>query len=164
MTTYEAARPWTAALYPIGAALIVAPVVQLAAAHTPLQPDLEGWRFSATQVLFSLLPTIILGAFTCMGTAALLGQRAALRALGLAALIAVPIGLALLGDFVLSFLQLRADVAKEHQAAFTNAAIRALVLGILSTLTALALGVSALRSSRRRGFTRDGDVRLVVGR
>ncbi len=126
------------------------PLLDALARTWPLRLTEVGWRFGATGIVLNTLITPLLGIFIAIAVAAFLGHRPAVRVMSilcwvLAGLLALSIGM-----FVLDSLQVRGEVAAQNRGQFTAPTTKAIILGVLSMIVSIWLGVSGFRSTRKR--------------
>jgi len=135
-------------LYPVGALLILAPLADVLAAAWPLRVGEAAWRFGAFGLEFQAILLQVLGFALLLGTSALLGQRALLRGVSVAALLAA-IGLCFgVTRFVMDYRELH-GLLDQAAARFDSSAFRAVLSAVLA--------VPVLTSLGGRGFVASGE-------
>jgi hypothetical protein len=144
-------------LYPLGTALVLFPLTDIAAKLLPLQAGNLQWRFASIGLVASSLAVLLLGLGVLSFTAALHENRLLLRSLGAVSYWLAAILFAALALFVLDFLQLRGGLAERAmEPALRRAAAAALIAGLLSMFALIGLGGAAWAASRvvSRNFAR----------
>ena len=136
------------ALYSVGLLLAFVPLTDLALRTYPPQFGTLQWRFATTGLLLGNYGTLVLGVSLIGLTAALLGDRGILRAVGAAALVMGVITLAMLVLFALDAVQLRQLVNANVQHQVSTASAQAAVTGLLGTVAWFVIGRSAMTASR----------------
>ncbi len=129
---------------------MLTPLLDVLARTWPIRITEVGWRFGATGIVLNTLVTPLLGIFIAIAVASLLGHRPAVRVLSIlcwviAGLLAISVGM-----FMLDSLQVRGEVATQNRGQFTAPTTKAIILGIVSTIVVVWLGVSGFRASRGR--------------
>jgi hypothetical protein len=136
-------------LYPLGAALVLFPITDIAAKLLPLQAHNLQWRFASVGLVASSLAVLLLGLGVLSFTAALRENRLLLAFIGTISYWLAAILLVALGLFVLDFLQLRSGLADSAmEPALRRAAAAALISGLLSMFALIGIGGAALAASR----------------
>ena len=135
-------------LYAVGLMLVLVPILDLALRSYPPQFGTLQWRFATTGLLLGNYGTLILGASLIGLTAALLGDRGILRAVGTGALIMAVVTLALLVLFALDAVQLRQLVTATVQRQIGLSSAAAAVTGVLGTVAWFIIGRNAMAASR----------------
>jgi hypothetical protein len=151
-------RRVVAALYPVAALLILAPVVDLAGAVLPPRLAEVTWRFGTFGLFANALLTPVLGLTLLVIATILQGRRGATRVLAVVlALLAV---LLLIGTvlFALDFVQLRGTVAAQAKQSYDVAALKALIDALLTCIVTGWLARIAFAASPRA--TRGGQERV----
>lgn len=148
-TERNAVKAYAGALYPLATAVAVFPLADIVARLIPLQLGNVQWRFGAVGlVLGGSLVMMMLGLGLFGFTASEREHRGVLGPLAITAFaIAGAIFLALM-LFALDTIQLRPIVRPEVKPAMRNAAVSAVVGGILSIAGFTAIGLGALRARR----------------
>lgn len=144
----ETLSRYVRALYPVGLLLVTVPVVDLVLRSLPPQFGTLQWRFATVGLLLGNYGTLILGAALVGLTAALLGERGVLRAVGIGALVMAVFTLAVLVLFALDALQLRGLVAPAVKRQVGLSAAGAAVTGLLGAATWFLVGRAAMNASR----------------
>lgn len=135
-------------LYAVGLLLVVVPLVDLILRASQTEIGTLNWRFGTVGLLFGNYGTIILGASLIGLTAAILGDRGVLRAVGGAALVMAVFTLALLVLFGLDAVQLRQLVAYNIKRQVGISSLGAAVTGVLGTIVWFLIGRGAMAASR----------------
>lgn len=149
--------------YVVAALLVLVPLADALARTWPLRLGDERWRFGTLGILLNAMVTPLLGTFLAAVIAAVLEQRRALRSLAALTLVGAALSLAAIPAFGLDYLQLRAGVTAEAMSGFDASARKAIVIGLVSGLATLVVGVAAWRAaSRTRPSRTDTDVGLVL--
>ncbi len=136
------------ALYPVGLMLMLVPVVDLVLRSLPPQFGTLQWRYSATGLFLGNYGTLILGVALIGFTAALIGDRGILRAVGVGSLIMAVVTLAILALFGLDAIQLRQLVAVNLKTQVATSAAGAAFTGLLGTMAWFLMGRAAMTASR----------------
>lgn len=136
------------ALYSVGLLLVLVPLVDVTLRSIPPQFGTLQWRFAALGLLLGNYGTLVLGVGLIGFTAALLGDRGVLRAVGVASLIMAVVTLALLVLFALDAVQLRQLVAINVKRQVAVSAAGAAVTGLLGTTAWFLIGRGAMAAAR----------------
>lgn len=136
------------ALYLVGLLLVFVPLMDLLLRSFPPQFGTLQWRFATTGLMLGNYGTILLGTGLIGLVAALVGDRGALRALGMVALVMAVVTLAVVLLFALDTLQIRRLAAANYKRPITLSAAGALFTGVFATLVWGVLGRAALVASR----------------
>lgn len=150
MLSEENLSRYVRALYPVGLLLLTVPLVDLVLRSLPPQFGTLQWRFATVGLLLGNYGTLILGVALIGFTAAFLGERGILRAVGMGALIMAVFTLAILVLFALDALQLRGLVAANVKRQVGLSAGGAAITGVLGALTWFLVGRAAMTASRGR--------------
>jgi hypothetical protein len=135
-------------LYPLGALLVLVPLVDLMLRVSPPQFGTLQWRFASAGLFFGNLGTVLLGVGIVGLAAAITGQRRLLRGLSFVALAMAVTLLALLVLFALDAIQIRRLANANFKRAVLLSSIGALFTGAMGTLTLFVLGRAGLNASR----------------
>lgn len=148
MLSEENLLRYVRALYSVGILLVLVPLVDLSLRAFPAQFGTLQWRFATIGLLLGNYGTLVLGVALIGFTAAMLGDRGILRAVGAAALIMAVVTLALLVLFALDAVQLRqlVAVAAKRQVGLSSAG--AAITGLIGTMAWFLIGRGAMAASR----------------
>ena len=150
MTTERTAvNAYARALYPLALAVAIFPLADMVARLVPIHLGNAQWRFGAVGLVLSgSLVMMMLGLALLGFTASEHAHRKVLGPLAVAAFAIVGAILVALILFALDAIQLRPIVRPEVRTAMRNAAISAIVGGLLSITGFTAIGLAALRARR----------------
>jgi hypothetical protein len=132
----------TAALF-VGVSLI--DIVTLA---WPLNPGVVAWRFGTLGAASNYILTTFFGVVLACWSASYFAHLRTLRVLAVLSIVAAVVLAVLLGDFVLSSLQLRNAVPQVEEAAFRIGTGKATVKYLFFSLAFLLTGIFSWRSAR----------------
>ncbi len=142
-------RPLLKAIYPMGALLVVAAVLDPVVRTYPFQPTVLSWRFGAVGLFSDSMVGVLFGLGWLVAGAAILQQRRALQLLS-ALTLAFGIGLAvIIGVFSLDALQIRAGAAPGFKPALDASVMKALLMMGLTVPVAIVAGVAGWKSSKQ---------------
>ena len=148
MLSEENLLRYVRALYSVGLLLLIVPLVDLTLRALPPQFGTLQWRFSTVGLLLGNYGTLILGVSLIGLTAALLGDRGVLRAVGVGALIMAVVTLAMLVLFGLDAVQLRQLVAVNVKRQVGLSSLGAAITGLIGTVAWFLVGRGAMTASR----------------
>lgn len=147
-------RPVLMAVYPVAALLVLVPTIEVTAGAWPFQPSELSWRFGVGGIALKTVVTPLLGLLLAMVAGALLEHRRAVRALSVLCFLAA-LGTTMVAVFfALDFLQLRGMVEPRMRQGMTVASGTALLMAVMVTPAALALGMGGWKATRRAGAAR----------
>lgn len=162
------ARPWLLGLYGLGALLVAQPLLEVISAAWPLRFGEVGWRFGVIGSFLQLVTTFVVGIAVIMLAAYLLRHRLVVRAVGVAALVAVGLFILAAAGFALDYIQLRRMVRPDLVQSFDMTSMRAGLTTLLSIVALAVLGYTGIMVSRvpaaRRVTRREAGEGLIVGR
>ncbi len=149
-------RPLGWCLHSLGALLIVAPLLDLAAGVAALNPDQMSvpWRFGVAGLLSGALVLPLLGFGLMLVATAILEQPRLSLLLGVKTAVLAIAVLAILVVFGLDALQLRAQVVMGARRAFDMASLKALLTYGFEAVVLTVLSVNAFRIARAGGARR----------
>jgi len=146
--TEESVQRYARALYPVGALLVIVPLVDLALRSFPPQFGTLQWRFATAGLVLGNTGTILLGLALIGLVAALAGHRRTLRGLGIAALVLAVMVLALVALFALDAVQIRRLASPNFKRPILTSGLGALFTGTFGIVALVTLGRGALAASR----------------
>jgi hypothetical protein len=151
--------------YLVALLLVLVPLADAVVRTWPIRFGDERWRYGTSGILLNTMTTPLLGVFMAMVIAAALQHGRTLRAIAVVTLVSGLIVLAAIASFGLDYLQLRASVSAEAMAGFDGASRKAILVGLLSAVVTVVLGIAGWRAAKRLvGSGRGGDanVGLVI--
>jgi hypothetical protein len=163
MTEY---RPLLKSLYPLGALVAVASVVEPLFRVLPFRLGEVGWRFGAVGFFSSAMSGVLFGVAVTAVIAALLGHRRVIRTLAVLLAAGSVVLLGVLVVFTLDYLQLRGTVNPQVQGAFDATVWRA--MGMLVLVAGVAAGMavggwmSSVATSRRTAQARQQEAGMLI--
>lgn len=150
MTETRYATIFARGLYPLGTALVLFPLSDIASKLIPIQGNNLQWRFASMGMVASSLALLLIGDAVLGFTAALRDNRLLLRLLAAFShlfALALIAGLVL---FVLDFIQLRAALTNPAmELSLRRAAVAALIAGLLTSIALVGVGAAAWAASGR---------------
>lgn len=148
MIRRDTVRVFLPALYPVGALLIMAPLVDVVAAAWPVRFADAAWRFGTLGLEFQALLLQVVGFAVLLAVSAFMEHRAVLRTVSLAALCAAIALCAGVTRFVIDYRALH-GLLDQSASRFDASAFRAMLSAIFA--------VPVLTSLGGRGFVASGD-------
>ncbi len=129
---------------------MLTPLLDAVTRTWPIRLAEVGWRFGATGIVLNTLVTPLLGIFIAIAVASFLGHRPVVKVLSIACWVLGGLLVLSIAMFVLDSLQVRGEVAEQNRGQFTAPTAKAIILGLISAIVAIWLGVSGHRVSRKR--------------
>ena len=148
MLSDQSLQRYVKALYPIGALLLLVPLVDLTLRTFPPQFGTLQWRFATVGLLLGNLGTLLLGTGLIGLVAAMSGQRRVLRVLGIVALALGVVFAAVLVLFALDAIQIRRLANANFKRAILLSSAGAMFNGAFGSLVLFVLGRASLVASR----------------
>ena len=161
-------------VYPLAAALIISPLLELAVRFWPLQLHLAQWRFQSELALLNATTLILLGLLVAGLIAWATEASGILRAVAAISVLMGVLLLPVLGMFLLDGQQMQQMAQSNMRGALRNNTYVAFIKGGLSMLAAFSLGIALWRAARagdveprrrsvgsRQSASDDNDVLLV---
>ena len=149
MADQTATGVFTRSLYPLGIALSLFPLADIAGRLLPMHLDNLQWRFGAVGLVFGgTLVMMILGLGLVAFVAASRRDANVLTVIAGVAIAIATILLAALVVFGLDALQLRSTIREELRASMAMAAMSAAVGALLTVSALVGLAVAAIRARR----------------
>lgn len=148
MFTEESVQRYARGLYPVGALLVLVPLVDLALRSFPPQFGTLQWRFATAGLVLNNTGTILLGLGLIGLVAALAGHRRTLRALGITTLVLAVVVLALVALFALDAVQIRRLAAPNFKRPILASGLGAMFTGLFGIVALVTMGRAALAASR----------------
>lgn len=143
-------RPLLGALYAVAFGFILPSTLEFLLVSYPYRFGSMQWRFGAVGLLFNtvLLPPLV--GLTIMAFAAVqLDHRRVARVVSILALIVGAVLVLLIPFFILDYVQLRKMLANPQQLrAYDFTSMKAMAVGLLMLVIAVALGIAGLRATR----------------
>jgi hypothetical protein len=148
-------------LYLLALLLIVGPLSQWMIIVWPMHPDVAQWRYGSIGLLEERLTLPVVGLFTAIVAASMLGHRAVQGTLGVLSLLAAPALAALAVTIALDGLQLRGTVRTEQLRGFDLSLARTVLVLLYAAVVAAVLGWAALQTRRKKGSSRSESAPIV---
>lgn len=149
MSTVPSHLTFLRKLYPVGAALTLFPMADIASRLYPANFGNIQWRFAAVGLGLSSLSMLLVGLALVGLTAAVRDDRAVLRALALIATVIAVVVLASIAVFLLDTLQVRSLVQDPAgRPPLYEAASTAIIAGILSAIALVGVAVASWSTAR----------------
>lgn len=148
-TVSRPGRRLLAVLFAAGLLILVDQSVDVIATTLSRPTDLSApnWRFGLFGLVASRTSALVVGDVMLLASAAALGWRNILKALGALHLALALAALAGLGLFVLDAIQVRSAVPEQSTGAFSAAVFRAGVVALAAGLTLAWAGIAAWRTA-----------------
>lgn len=139
-----------ATAYATGVLFLIVSLLDIATVAWPVQPGAVAWRFGTVGAASNYMLTLFFGVALLCWTAAWFNDRLLLRLISVAAVLATLVMVTLLGDFILSSLQLSSSVPPAERATFRIGVLKATTKYIAFAIGFLIVGFTGWRASRAR--------------